>query len=158
MVGIAVSYPSEFMVSAGGKPVRYVLADELVAIRNAPAGSQVVATLDDGEISVFRAIKPVAAAEVVAVYRLGSSGPLAVPTGKVFLRFRENDALTEHRPEIEGAGFLIESVLSYAPQAGWVVPASGAIPDALVNYRRLAEISGVEGVEPQMLSPAEHRG
>jgi hypothetical protein len=159
MPDAAANYPGEFTVAAAGEnPVRYVLAEDLLACRGAPAGSQVVATLEDGAISICRSDTPGDSAGQTAVYRLGSSGPPAVPTGRVFVRFRESVSLAEHRAEIESAGFRIETVLSYAPQAGWLTAASGEIPDALTTFQRLEEIPGVECVEPQMLSPPSHRG
>ena len=89
--------------------------------------------------------------ELTPVYRLGAEGPLAVPSGRVFVRFSEGTSMSDRRAEVEAAGFEIDDILSYAPQAGWLSPRSGRVADALRRFPALARIAYAEAVEPQLL-------
>jgi hypothetical protein len=84
-------------------------------------------------------------------YELSPHGGVAHPTGRVLVRFQDAEALQRHRPDIETAGYVVEEVLDYAPQAAWVRAASGDTADALGSISRLEQIPDVEEVEPQML-------
>jgi hypothetical protein len=158
MADIAANFPEEITVSTDGGTVRYERVDDCYATRGAPPGASVLATLEDDQLKVCRGNIEDTTSVGTAVYRLGKSGPLAVPTGRVFVRFEESTALDSHRHEIERAGFQIESPLSWAPQAGWVRPVSRTVHEALLSFHHLEQIPGVERVEPQMLSPVSHRG
>jgi hypothetical protein len=85
------------------------------------------------------------------VYVLSSGGQPARPSGRVLVRFADPAALARHRQDIEAAGYVIEEVLSYAPQAAWVRAASGNPAEALAAISALERMSEVEEVEPQML-------
>ena len=85
------------------------------------------------------------------VYVLSSGGQPARPTGRVLVRFADPAALARHRKDIEAAGYVIEEVLSYAPQAAWVRAASGNPAEALSAISALERMPEVEEVEPQML-------
>jgi hypothetical protein len=85
------------------------------------------------------------------VYVLSSGGQPARPTGRVLVRFADPAALVRHRKDIEAAGYIIEEVLSYAPQAAWVRAASGDPAEALGAISALERMAEVEEVEPQML-------
>jgi hypothetical protein len=85
------------------------------------------------------------------VYVLSSGGQPARPTGRVLVRFADPAALARHREDIEAAGYVIEEVLSYAPQAAWVRAASGNPAEALAAISALERMSEIEEVEPQML-------
>jgi hypothetical protein len=84
-------------------------------------------------------------------YELSPGGGEARPTGRVLVRFRDAEALRRHQADIETAGYVVEELLSYAPQAAWVRAASGNAAEALRGIRRLERIAEVEEVEPQML-------
>jgi hypothetical protein len=88
--------------------------------------------------------------EVGPVYSLKGGG-VAVPTGRVLIRFREGVPAEERRGEIERAGYTVAQVLDYAPNAAWLRARSGNISDALKHIQSLEGISDVENVEPQML-------
>lgn len=90
-------------------------------------------------------------------YRAGPGGAVAVPTGRVFVRFSEGTDPETRTAEIECAGFALESVPAYAPHAAWVRPASGETADALNGFGRLRDLPGVERVEPQFESEAARR-
>jgi hypothetical protein len=85
------------------------------------------------------------------VYSAGSGGPLAVPTGRVFVRLAAPLRPGQRRAELAAAGFEIERELAYAPQAAWLRPAAGGVEAALRGLDALARIPGIEHVEPQML-------
>jgi hypothetical protein len=84
-------------------------------------------------------------------YELASGGGEARPTGRVLVRFRNAEALRRHQADIETAGYVVEEILSYAPQAAWVHAAPGGPAEALHGIPRLERIAEVEEVEPQML-------
>jgi len=86
-------------------------------------------------------------------YELAGGGGPATPTGRILVRFADAAALDRHRKDIESAGYKIEEVLAYAPQAAWVRATSGDAGEALSQIRRLEAIAGIEEVEPQMLRP-----
>jgi hypothetical protein len=87
----------------------------------------------------------------VPVYAASDSAPRGVPTGRVLVRFSEEIKFDEKSADIAAAGFVVDQVLSYAPHAGWVRPASGRTEDALRHFERLAKLTGVRHVEPQLL-------
>jgi hypothetical protein len=96
--------------------------------------------------------------EVGPVYSVGPGGPLAVPSGRVFVRLRENLQASEQRDHFAAAGFEIESTPSYAPHAAWLRPAEGGVGHALRALPALERIPGVVHVEPQMLLARARRG
>lgn len=111
---------------------------------------------DEALIEVFqgqvderkRAVSP---GKIGPVYFLHSGGTLAVPTGRVFIRFQEGVRAEEHRQEIEQAGYDIAQSPVYAPHAAWLRARSGEIADALTGIPTLEKIANVENIEPQML-------
>jgi len=90
-------------------------------------------------------------ADARPVYVLQPGGTPAVPTGLVFVRFKEGVKPNERTRDIEKAGYEIEQTLDYAPEAAWLRAKSGEIADALKGIDKLARIADVENVEPQML-------
>ena len=114
--------------------------------------------MSEGEdnIEVFRVEaderKQVASPNKVGpVYALQPGGAPAVPTGRVFIRFKEGVAVKDRLQEIEQAGYEIAQSIEYAPHAAWLRARSGEIADALTNFQTLERITDVENVEPQML-------
>ncbi|MCI0390702.1 MAG: hypothetical protein MOB07_18300 [Acidobacteria bacterium] len=85
------------------------------------------------------------------VYALQPGGTPAIPTGRVFIRFKEGVAVEERIREIEQAGYEIAQTIEYAPHASWLRARSNEIADALAGIRALEKIADVENVEPQML-------
>jgi len=84
-------------------------------------------------------------------YELPGGGGTATPTGRVLVRFADAAALEKRTKDIEAAGYKVEEVLSYAPQAAWVRAASGDVGESLSGVGKLEAIAGIEEVEPQML-------
>lgn len=91
------------------------------------------------------------------VYRRVPSQSVVVPTGSVLVRFAEGQRAVDHEGDLAEAGFVIESVLSYASHAAWVRAASGNISDSLLGVGRLHAVPGVEHVEPQMVGESSRR-
>jgi hypothetical protein len=137
------SAPAELLVGAD-PPVAYRLAEDVVATH----GDAV--TVEPLESA------PAAHAEVGPVYRL-DSGAVAVPTGRALVRFGEGDRADRHREELEAAGYAVEGVPPYAPQAAWVRAAEGGIAEALAGLDRLAGLRDVEHVEPELVMPVSPR-
>lgn len=85
------------------------------------------------------------------VYEAGAGGPLAVPTGRVFVRLAEGHGVEEARTAFAGAGFRIERIVSHAPHAAWLRPDAGGAIAALPALDTLRQLPDVVHVEPQML-------
>jgi hypothetical protein len=115
-----------------------------------------VLVLNDGQIAVYRDAPPPTEIEgrdtiLTAVYAQQPSGALAVPTGLVFIRFRQGVVADARREQIAQAGYEIAEAISYAPQAAWLRACSGTPADALTRLSELRELPDVENVEPQLL-------
>lgn len=116
--------------------------------------------LKGGEIAVYRG-DPAAGKgkerQVTPVYA-AADGPLAVPTGLLFVRFKEGISAADHREEIERSGYEITQLPGYAPNAAWVrAHGGGDIALSLQGMKRLESLSDVENVEPQMLMESAKR-
>ncbi len=144
------SVPRELPQSRQHPELRYELADDLVATPT-----------DEGGIAVLAAgaVGPEVddATPVMPVYRRGHGGGVVVPTGRVLVRFAEGDSADAHREELAAAGYELEQVLAYAPQAGWARATSGSIVDTLGHLDRLEALPGVENVEVQMVGEVARR-
>jgi hypothetical protein len=156
----ADAYPETVPAGAPGEAHTYVRRTDCFALRGAAPAKAVTPLfeLDGGRVAVYRGAPPeTAGAEWAPVYSLGEAGAPAVPTGLLFVRLEEGLRLEEHAEAFREAGFEIERILSYAPQAGWVRPRRGGVPAALNSVASLTRIRGVARVEPQMLQPAARR-
>lgn len=114
-----------------------------------PEAIAVLAGTPAGPLAPGQAISP--------VYAQAGSDELAVPTGAIFLRFRQGDSAAAHRAELEQAGCRIASLPDHAPEAAWLRASSDSIADALGCLGRLRGLPGVESVEPQLLRRRAHR-
>ena len=83
------------------------------------------------------------------VYEIDGSGVLAYASGSVWVRFREGLTPAQHVAQLAAAGYRIERVPGYAPNAAFV--RADDVAAALENLGALRAIDGVEAVEPQML-------
>lgn len=128
-------------------------------------------TGDAGEIRVYRGApagggsqtrESLSADVLLAVYERagtdvqGGAGGLAVPTGRVFVRFAEAIKIETRADELRNLGYRITQMLSYAPNAGWLEAVDGA-DSALQNIAGVEKLRGVVNVEPQLLSPRESK-
>ena len=129
-------------------------------------------TGDGGEIRVYKGA-PVAGVSrtreslssdvLLAVYERagadvsqGGAGGLAVPTGRVFVRFADAIKIETRADELRDLGYRITQMLSYAPNAGWLEAIDGA-DSALQNIVSVEKLRDVVNVEPQLLSPRESK-
>jgi len=129
-----------------------------------PPSEDAITTLSEGGgvIEVFRRAagerQPEAAlGEVGPVYALQPGGTVAVPTGRVFIRFKEHVSVEDRLREIEQAGYEVAQRIGYAPHAAWLQARSNEIADALTGIPVLEKIADVENVEPQMLMQRANR-
>ena len=116
--------------------------------------------LNDGAIAVFKGEPPKTRevqSSIGPVYELSPGGSLAVPTGLVFIRFRDGIDAGSRQQEIEKTGFEVTDSIPYAPNAAWLKPCSGSIADSLTGISKLAALPDVESVEPQMLMKSSAR-
>ena len=131
-------------------------ADDLVALHDV-ADADPGLTFEGGRVAIRR-VDDVDGADtktVGPVYRQGPGGTPAVPTGRILVRYAAGDRIERHRGELAAAGFELEDVLGYAPQAGWV--RGSDIGPSLAGLDRLAALDGIEHVEPQLLREAARR-
>lgn len=91
------------------------------------------------------------------VYRLLPDGPLLVPTGLVFVRFKEGVPAEDRRRQIAEAGFAVDSIPPYAPHGAWLKPADGEVSSALSGIGALEALPDMVNVEPQLLGPRAQR-
>jgi hypothetical protein len=89
--------------------------------------------------------------DVIPVYSAGADGPLAVPTGRLFVRFAEGIKASDRAPALRALGFAIERSPSYAPSAAWVTPLAGSATAALDHIEALQKLPDVAHVEPQLV-------
>ena len=89
---------------------------------------------------------------ITAVYSLEPNGPPAVPSGLVFLRFREAIKAEEQHQTLASIGYTMTDIPPYAPHTAWVRHKSRDIAAALTNLPSLETLSDVVNLEPQMLT------
>jgi hypothetical protein len=152
-------FPTGFSASTEHKELRYVRKEGYYAVPSwqaVPEAPQPVTIFAEGDIAVFKGDPAKASAHngqpLLAVYALEPAGDIAVPTGRVFLRFAEGTDALSQQASVQRAGYVIENTLSYAPNAAWVRNRSGDVAEALNGLEALAKLPGVKNVEPQMLS------
>lgn len=111
----------------------------------------------DGQLRIVDAASLPDDASVLPVYTNATNEHDAgIATGKVFVRLRSSMRLDEFVTELAECGCKLERVLSYAPQAGWVV-ASDTSASALNAIETLQALPDVEHVEAQVLRFAERK-
>lgn len=155
-------YPREIRSSTQRPSTVYTRLPDHYAVHRArpdktPSKGTVTAmTEGTGVIEVFRGEaaerqRAASSGEIGPVYALQPGGTPVVPTGRVFIRFKDNVPVGERLREIELAGYEIAQKIDYAPHAAWLQVRSGKIADSLKGIPSLEKITDVENVEPQML-------
>lgn len=147
-------FPQQISVGATSPAVVYVQKAGYYAVHGRPLPTDNAVVVFEAEAIAIMQGNPTEAtpAQTLSpVYTPQGGESLAVPTGQVFIRFRENDTAEAHRNALEEAGYTIAQTLDYAPQAAWLRAASGDIADALAGVSKLGAIANVESIEPQML-------
>ncbi len=145
--------PDEIVVGVDRRAV-YSRTPQFCAVRNGD-DTDAVATIEDmagDRFVVYRSgSQPAAARPLLPVYSAGHHGPLAVATGRVFVRLEVGQDAKACANDFVSAGFEVDRVLSYAPHAVWLRPLDGDVNAALNGVETLARLSGVVNVEPQVL-------
>jgi hypothetical protein len=155
-------YPSRVGAGTGRSRSGFLLKHGYYATQRPTAdiAQDAAMILNDGAIAVFKG-EPPQTREVQStigpVYELGPGGSLAVPTGLVFIRFRDGIDAGSQQQEIEQSGFEVKDTVPYAPNAAWLKARSGSIADSLAGISKLAALPDVESVEPQMLMKGSSR-
>ena len=133
----------------------YARVEGYYATHEGADAADAVMTLKEEGIAVHRGDPGAGqgdAASVTPVYQLQPSGPFAVPTGQIYIRFAEGVPADSRRREIESAGYEIVKTTQYTPHTAWLKSTSGDIAQALSNIHALERLPDVENVEPQMLT------
>jgi len=154
-------YPAKLKQSTLDPGTLYLRSDEFVAVREdrEPSRSDLpVLTLTDDEgqsIAVYRrgpSLERTRTPSVwtVPVYTL-SGTRIAVPTGRVFVRFRDGVPVSAKLDDVKRAGYRVAKTLSYAPNAAWLDGQDGEVASALGNLGRLEALRDMVNVEPQLL-------
>jgi hypothetical protein len=151
---------SELRVGPQGREALFRLRTDLVALHGAAttSGARAVLHLPGAEVEVVRDVD-VGASELRRrgpVYAQQPTGPLAVPTGRVFLRLART-AGTDLAARLAPLGFKIVPQPHATAAGAWVEPLGGRIEDGLVRLTDLAALPGVEGAEPELLREAHRR-
>ena len=158
-------YPRKVRMSMKRPDLFYVRVPGYYAAHNLRSDEptpDAVFVLNDGAIAVFRGepgktetISP--SAVLSPVYAPETGGPLAVPTGLIFIRFTEGISVEACREDLRRSGYGVAQILAYAPHSAWLHARSGGIAEALKKIHLLEGLSDVENVEPQMLMESPRR-
>ena len=155
---ILAAFPEEVRASTERPDVLYIKQPACAVHHRAPGTPAPGAAflLNDGEIAVYTGDSPASellssGVAVTPVYSQRSSSLQVVPTGQVFIRFRDGINVETRRRQITEAGYEIAQSLAYAPNSGWLRAQSGNAADALNHLVQLERLPDVENVEPQML-------
>ena len=152
-------------VSTGHASLKYIKIPALFAVHgNLPAQlkSAVESTIEEGAITICRReqVTPevsLRSLTISPVYALDPHGPLAVPTGRIFIRFIPGVKAEDRRPDLEERGYTITHIPSYAPHTAWALASNGDIATALLNIEKLKDLRDVANVEPQLLIQRKNR-
>jgi hypothetical protein len=152
--GTTPRYPARLQVGTA----QFERRADFYAVRDAaPGGAKnTVAVMRDDAYATFavyqgRPRRGAAAKTARPVYSAGPEGPLAVPTGLVFVRLKENVRPGARRAQFAKAGFRIDRTLAYAPNAALLRASRGGVESALAGLEALRKVADVEHVEPQVL-------
>ncbi len=94
---------------------------------------------------------------ITPVYATDPRGPLAVPTGQIFIRFTPDVKTEGRRDNLTDHGYTIVRIPSYAPHTAWVQATTGDIATSLLNIEQLKGLPGIVNVEPQLLMHRKSR-
>lgn len=94
---------------------------------------------------------------ITPVYALDPHGPLAVPTGQIFIRFTPGIKIQDRRSSLAERGYTIVQIPSYAPHTAWIQSTNGDIATGLQNIGRLNDLPDVVHAEPQLLMQRKNR-
>jgi len=160
-----LTFPEAMQVSTEHASLRYIKIPALFAVHgNLPAQlkSAVEATIKEGAITICRRDQvalevPLSSLKISPVYALDPHGPLAVPTGRIFIRFTPGVKAEDRRLDLEKRGYTITHIPSYAPHTAWVQATNGDIATSLLNIEQLKGLPSIVNVEPQLLMHRKSR-
>ena len=154
-------FPEELAGLARGERLRFRRRRDCHVIMGEAAtpDHDVLARLDDPLATIVAGALPHESdgSRVRPVYGGESGADRAVPTGRVFVRTRDGRVVAEHADVLAGAGYAIERVPDYAPDAAWLLARSGDVAEALAGLPALVALDLFETVEPQLLRASERR-
>jgi hypothetical protein len=155
------AFPSTIELSRTQPVRRYTRHTDLIAVHGPLPGG--IAASEGETLAPGITLVPAAlaaqvgpGARVSPVYVLRSGGQPQVPTGRVLVRFAEDEQAEAHRDDIERAGYRLVASPGYAPHAGWVESATGPAT-ALQNLGRLESLPGLVHFEPELVGRQARR-
>lgn len=159
------SFPDILLVMTERASLRYAKQPLLYAVHGplpAYLNAAVELVLEDNSVTICRGTPPQSAdlppsLTITPVYRLDPHGPLAVPTGQIFIRSKPGTSIEEHRSHYAALGYTIVEIPSYAPHTAWIQATTGDAATSLQNFERLKTLPDVENVEPQLLMQQKTR-
>lgn len=158
-------FPVRIAVSLPQPQAWYRRQSGAIAMQGAGAAAfaaDALAVWQDGAIVIVRDEGQLrthlpAGTTLTPVYARESGGRFAVPSGLLFIRFGKGARAETRRAEIERLGYRIDSIPVYAPHTAWLRSLSGSVAMSFGGMEALAELEGVERVEPQMIMEAARR-
>ncbi len=153
------SFPDVLRIRTEQDSLQYVRQPALFAVHGSLPSyleTAVELVLEENSITICRG-EPAPPADlrtslnITPVYARDPHGPLAVPTGQIFLRFTPDVKTEELRGNLADRGYTIVRIPSYAPHAAWVQATNGDIATSLLNIEQLNGLPGLVSVEPQLL-------
>jgi len=157
-------YPARITASSQPDAVTYKQRPGYYALRFAdpeaePDDAITVIRYEKGAIALFKGAPSISLqrSEEKPLPVYGTGDTAAVPTGEVFIRFRESVDARDRYADIEAAGYTITKVLDFAPQGAWVHAISGETADSLQRLTQLEDLVDLENVEPQFLMERQLR-
>lgn len=157
---LVAGFPREIEFDTNSGRTRYALAQGVYAVHGGKVGGEPLLRLESEGIEVHEGTPPTEVPHgtvITPAYRLGPQGPLAVPTGAVFVRLEEGHRLEALQERLADVGFTLTQVLPYAPHAGWARASSGRVQDTLEKFTVLLGLESVAAVEPQLLTERRKR-
>jgi hypothetical protein len=140
-------YPARLRVGTE----EFELRADLRSVRRGAGKTAALAVMGDDEGGTLAVYEGAPRGNDAPVYAVGKGGPLAVPTGLIFVRLKEGVRPEARRAEFANAGFRIARTLPYAPNAAWLRATRGGVEAALSRLESLSKVPGVVHAEPQML-------
>jgi len=91
------------------------------------------------------------------VYRQQPGTTPAVATGKLFLHVQNDWTIDMLEARLMSLGLRVSKLLSWAPNAAWIVALDGTPCHALARLPELHKLDGVAHAEAQLLLQLKHR-
>lgn len=153
------SFPDILLVVTERASLRYAKQSLLYAVHGPlpiSLETMVELVLEGNSVTICRGTPPSSAdlpasLTITPAYRLDPHGPLAVPTGQIYIRFTPGIDIETRRNSLADCGYVILQVPSYAPHTAWIQSTDGDIATSLQNIERLHDLPDLVQAEPQLL-------